>query len=105
MGEILFLAHRLPYPPDRGDRIRSWHVLHALAKLAPVHVCALIDDEADRAHVPMVESIAASVTVVHRQKSKFAAMAEALVSGKKCIGCGLHQQRTDDKNRGTTAVG
>ena len=82
MGDILFLAHRLPYPPDRGDRIRSWHVLQALAKLAPVHVCALIDDEADRAHVPMVESIAASVTVVHRRKSKFAAMAEALATGQ-----------------------
>ena len=81
MGDIAFLAHRLPYPPDRGDRIRSWHVLKALARLAPVHVFALIDDEADRAHVPMVESVAASVTVVHRHKSKMAAMAEALVNG------------------------
>jgi polysaccharide biosynthesis protein PslH len=81
MGEILFLAHRLPYPPDRGDRIRSWHVLKALAKLAPVHVCALIDDEADRAHVAMVDSVAASVTVVHRRKSKLFAMAQAVAAG------------------------
>lgn len=81
MGDILFLAHRLPYPPDRGDRIRSWHVLQALAKLAPVHVCALIDDEADRVHVPMVERVAASVTVAHRRKSKLMAMAEALAGG------------------------
>ena len=81
MGDILFLAHRLPYPPDRGDRIRSWHVLKALAKLAPVHVCALIDDEADRQHVTMVETIATSVTVVHRRKSKLAAMAQALATG------------------------
>jgi polysaccharide biosynthesis protein PslH len=81
MGEILFLAHRLPYPPDRGDRIRSWHVLKALAKLAPVHVCALIDDEADRAHVEMVDRVAASVTVVHRGKSKLFAMAEAVITG------------------------
>ncbi len=82
MGDILFLAHRLPYPPDRGDRIRSWHVLQALAKLAPVHVCALIDDEADRVHVPMVESVAASVTVVHRRKSKLMAVVEALLTGQ-----------------------
>jgi polysaccharide biosynthesis protein PslH len=81
MGEILFLAHRLPYPPDRGDRIRSWHVLKALAKLAPVHVCALIDDEADRAHVEMVDRVAASVTVVRRRKSKLVAMAEAVITG------------------------
>ena len=82
MGEILFLAHRLPYPPDRGDRIRSWHVLKALAKIAPVHVCALIDDEEDRAHVAMVESVAASVTVLHRRKAKFMAVAEALATGR-----------------------
>jgi polysaccharide biosynthesis protein PslH len=81
MGDILYLAHRLPYPPDRGDRIRSWHVLKALAKLAPVHVCALIDDEADRAHVAMVESVAASVTVVDRRKSKLFAMAQAVATG------------------------
>ena len=78
MGDILFLAHRLPYPPDRGDRIRSWHVLKALAKLAPVHVYALIDHEADRSHLSVVERVATSVTVVHRRKSKMAAMAEAL---------------------------
>ena len=29
MADILFLAHRIPFPPDRGDKIRSWHVLQA----------------------------------------------------------------------------
>ncbi|MDB5714052.1 MAG: family PEP-CTERM/XrtA system glycosyltransferase [Sphingomonadales bacterium] len=81
MGEILFLAHRLPYPPDRGDRIRSWHVLQALAKIAPVHVAALIDDEADRVHVAKVASIAASVSIELRQTSKLRAMALALARG------------------------
>ena len=33
MGDILFLAHRVPYPPDRGDKIRSFYLLKALAKL------------------------------------------------------------------------
>ncbi|CAN5274945.1 TIGR03087 family PEP-CTERM/XrtA system glycosyltransferase [soil metagenome] len=81
MGEILFLAHRLPYPPDRGDRIRSWHIVQALARLAPVHVAAMLDDEADRAYVPMVESIAASVIVERRNPSKLRAMAAALLRG------------------------
>jgi polysaccharide biosynthesis protein PslH len=81
-GEILFLAHRLPYPPDRGDRIRSWHVLRALAKLAPVHVIAPIDEEADRQHVPMVETVAASVQAFKRRTSKRAAIAKALVTGQ-----------------------
>lgn len=81
-SDIAFLAHRLPYPPDRGDRIRSWHVLNALAKLAPVHVFAMIDYEADRVHVAEVQKVAASVTVVHRRKSKFKAIAEALLTGQ-----------------------
>ena len=37
-GEILFLSHRIPFPPNRGDKIRSHHVLRHLASLAPVHV-------------------------------------------------------------------
>ena len=47
MAEILFLVHRAPWPPDRGDRIRSWHMFEALAKLAPVHVAALADNAAE----------------------------------------------------------
>ncbi len=81
MGDILFLAHRLPYPPDRGDRIRSWHILQALARLAPVHVCALIDGASDRAHVPMVESIARSVNVVERTCPHSVAVMRALLRG------------------------
>ena len=32
MSEILFLAHRIPYPPNKGDKIRSWHLLKGLAR-------------------------------------------------------------------------
>ncbi len=29
---VLMLTHRIPYPPDRGDRIRSWNLLQQLAE-------------------------------------------------------------------------
>ncbi|NIP79284.1 MAG: hypothetical protein GWM90_08760, partial [Gemmatimonadetes bacterium] len=29
---LLFLGHTLPYPPDRGAALRSYHTLRALAK-------------------------------------------------------------------------
>ncbi len=80
-GDLLFLAHRLPYPPDRGDRIRSWHMLRALAKLRTVHVIAPLDREADRLHFAAVEAVAASVTVAVRGQSKGMAMARALAKG------------------------
>ena len=82
MGDILFLAHRLPYPPDRGDRIRSWHILQALAKLAPVHVVAPIDSAADRQHVALVETVATSVTTAVRPASKGLAVMRSLASGR-----------------------
>lgn len=71
MAEILFLVHRAPWPPDRGDRIRSWHMFEALAKLAPVHVAALADNEADAVlardkMAPLCESLAIEVRNVPR---------------------------------------
>ena len=52
MSDILFLAHRIPFPPDRGDKIRSWHLLKALGQLARVHLACFADDAADAAHLP-----------------------------------------------------
>jgi sugar transferase (PEP-CTERM/EpsH1 system associated) len=47
MEELLFLAHRIPYPPDKGDKIRSWHFLEYLARQYRVNLGCLIDDNRD----------------------------------------------------------
>lgn len=52
MRDILFLAHRIPYPPNKGDKIRSFHLLRHLARLGRVHLAAFVDDRADWEHVP-----------------------------------------------------
>jgi polysaccharide biosynthesis protein PslH len=44
---VLFLAHRAPFPPDKGDRLRAWRHLQRLAALGPVDLVALADDERD----------------------------------------------------------
>lgn len=41
---VLFLAHRLPYPPDKGDRIRTFHLLKLLSERAEVHLACLADE-------------------------------------------------------------
>ncbi len=81
--EILFLVHRAPWPPDRGDRIRSWHMFEALAKLAPVHVAALADnaEDADVARAkmaPLCKSLAIEVPNVSRP----VALAQAVLRGE-----------------------
>ena len=48
MAEILFLAHRPPWPPDKGDKIRSWHLLRHLAERHRIRLGAFVDDPADR---------------------------------------------------------
>ncbi len=42
--DILFLAHRVPYPLDKGDRIRTFHILRFLARRASVHLACLADE-------------------------------------------------------------
>lgn len=64
MDDILFLAHRIPYPPDKGDKIRSWHMLRHLAGRARVHLGAFVDDPADMAHADMLRSLCASVKLL-----------------------------------------
>src|SRR5690606_26983766 len=51
---ILFLAHRIPYPPNKGDKIRSWNVLRHLAAKHDVRVATLIDDAADVEYLPVL---------------------------------------------------
>jgi len=57
MSEILFLAHRIPYPPDKGDKIRSYHLLRALVEQHTVHLGTFVDDPADWEHARTVESM------------------------------------------------
>jgi sugar transferase (PEP-CTERM/EpsH1 system associated) len=40
----LFLTHRAPFPPDRGDRIRSYHILKHLAERFQVYLGSLVDE-------------------------------------------------------------
>lgn len=78
MSGILFLAHRVPFPPDRGDKIRSHHVLKALAELAPVHVGCFAETAADRACEGDLAAVAASHCMPTRRKSLRVAGLEAL---------------------------
>jgi sugar transferase (PEP-CTERM/EpsH1 system associated) len=86
MLETLFLAHRIPFPPDRGDKIRTFHELKHLAGLGRVHLACLADDEEDAANLAgLREAIGPSLGEAHvevRRISKLAAGARALVEGR-----------------------
>jgi len=44
---LLYLCHRIPYPPNKGDKIRSFHLLKHLAKQHCVFLGAFVDEQAD----------------------------------------------------------
>lgn len=96
MGEILFLSHRIPFPPDRGDKIRSHHVLRALAALAPVHVATFCDDAHDRAFEGEMAQVAASYRLITRSKSLPVAGLEALATGRPLSLAAFHDRALED---------
>ena len=78
-GEILFLCHRIPFPPDRGDKIRSFHILKRLAEIAPVHVGCFADDDRDMGFAAEMEALTASQCVLARNRSRAVAGLAGLV--------------------------
>jgi sugar transferase (PEP-CTERM/EpsH1 system associated) len=42
--KILYIVHRVPYPPDKGDRIRAYHVARHLARQGELHLACLADE-------------------------------------------------------------
>ena len=51
---ILLLTHRMPFPPDRGDKIRSFNLLAYLSRRHEVYLASLLDDSRDLVHIPQV---------------------------------------------------
>jgi len=61
---LLFLVHRIPYPPNKGDKIRSYHMLRFLAERYRVHLGTFVDHEDDWRHVPELQKLCADVCAV-----------------------------------------
>ncbi len=64
MKELLFLAHRIPYPPNKGDKIRSYNLLKHLTRDYRVHLGAFVDDPADWRHAGELRRLCAEVHLV-----------------------------------------
>lgn len=58
---LLFLCHRIPFPPEKGEKIRAWHMLEHLARSWEVDLGCLVDDRADFDHVPALRQLCAQV--------------------------------------------
>ncbi len=61
---VFLLCQRVPYPPDRGDKIATFHLLRHMARTHEVHVLCLADGAADLRNVSGLDGLAASVNAV-----------------------------------------
>jgi sugar transferase (PEP-CTERM/EpsH1 system associated) len=59
MEPLLYLTHRIPFPPNKGDKVRSHHVLRHLASRYRVHLGTFVDDDADWRHVEAARALCA----------------------------------------------
>ncbi|MBL8766159.1 MAG: TIGR03087 family PEP-CTERM/XrtA system glycosyltransferase [Planctomycetes bacterium] len=78
--KLLFLCHRIPYPPDKGDKIRSYHELRWLAARHDVDLITTLDDPADRRHVATVSAMVRRATIVELPRVPAALRAMASIA-------------------------
>lgn len=62
--KLLYLVHRIPYPPNKGDKIRSFHFLQALAAEYRIFLGTFIDDPDDKRHLDALKSFCADTCCI-----------------------------------------
>ena len=76
---ILFLAHRTPYPPNKGEKIRAFNLLSHLTKFHDVTLLYWVDDPQDLNHTPFLRALCRG-RVIPVRLNRTLAMARALRS-------------------------
>ena len=69
MEDLVFVSHRIPYPPNKGDKTRSWNFLCRLAGHYAVHLATFVDDPADWQHVKVVQEICETTLIVQLKRT------------------------------------
>ena len=77
---VLYLCHRMPFPPDKGDKIRAFHQLRALAGRHEVDLFTLADDPADLVYQAALREICHRVTVarIHPRRARLRSLLHLL---------------------------
>lgn len=77
---LLFLAHRIPFPPNKGDKIRSFHLLRHLSARYAIHLGAFVDDPDDWQYRDALEPWCTSIRLfpLHPRRAKLASLSGVL---------------------------
>jgi len=81
--ELLFLVHRLPVPPTKGERIRAFHQLRHLAQRHTVDLACFTDDPDGARHLGDLSNLCREVhTEPLTRGRRLARTARALATGE-----------------------
>src|SRR5512135_174358 len=80
MDGLLFLVHRIPFPPNKGDKIRSFHLLRHLSAHHEIHLGAFVDDPDDWQYQDALTPYCASIKLLplHPRRAKLASLSGLL---------------------------
>ncbi len=92
MGDILFLAHRIPYPPDRGDKIRGFNILKYLSQRKRVHLIAFADSSQDLKRKGGLAPYTGNRSIIWRSKPQIAAGMQALFTHRPMSITAFHNE-------------
>ena len=80
---ILYITHRVPWPPDRGDRIRTWNVLKFLAARANVDLVCLADEPVSESTMDALRRVTGRLAVIsHSGRLRYARGVFSLLTGR-----------------------
>lgn len=80
---MLFLTHRLPYAPNRGDRVRAYFLLRTLRPHADVDLVSLVHDEDEAGRGEMLTDLTASVRLARVTRARNLIKGAARLPGQR----------------------
>ncbi len=91
MGNLLYLVHRLPYPPNKGDKVRSYHLLKHLTASHRVFLGTFVDDPDDEQHIDTLRAMCPDLHVarLHPRWAKLRSLG-GLLTGQ-ALGLGYYR--------------
>lgn len=65
--KILFLSHRIPYPPNKGDKLRAFHILKHLAGKHQISLLSFLDSPHEAGYARELEKYCSSIATIRRR--------------------------------------
>ena len=80
---LLFLCHRIPFPPNKGDKIRSFNMLKALSEFYDIYLTCFVDDPFDWQYADKLDKYCQQKLLIKQNKtlSKIKGL-QAFISGE-----------------------